>query len=127
MNARDFFTSMPELCNAEDAHREGSIIGFMYDQNLVKDPVWSRSSLDQVDPDRRLLQAFRWEGDRQAKAQCFRLVQIMDRKHHVDQGETQYQAELDALVAMARAAEPLVPKVAEVMSVDQALAAFWNV
>ena len=128
MKSRDFLVSMPAICGADDAEREGSVIGFMFDQNAQNEAAWQRSEADRFDPDRRLLKAFRWEGgNREAKAQCLRLVQIMDRKHHVDQGETQYQAELDALVAVAKAAEPLVPEVTAVMTTGQALSAFWNV
>jgi hypothetical protein len=128
MKSRDFFVLMPKLCGADDAEREGSVIGFMFDQNAQNESTWIRSEDDKNHPDRRLLNAFRWEGgDREAKAQCFRLVQIMDRKHHIDQGETQYQTELDALVAIAKAAEPLAPEVTAVMTTEQALGTWWNV
>ena len=128
MKAREFFTAMPRICGAADARREASLIGFMYDQNLYGDSAWERSDFDRVNPDHRLSRAFNWDCTNEpAKEQCFRLVQIMDRKHHIDQGETQYQDELDQLVQEAVDAEPLFPEIAQYMTVQEALMlGGWN-
>jgi hypothetical protein len=128
MKAREFFTAMPRICGAQDIEREASLIGFMYDQNLCGDHAWKRTDFDRVSPDHRLQRAFNWDcTNKPAKEQCFRLVQIMDRKHHIDQGETQYQEELDELVEAAVSVEAMTPEVAEVMTVQEALmAGGWN-
>jgi hypothetical protein len=128
MRVRDFFVKIPELCGGKNADRWASIIGYVYDLELMDDSAFDRNAEDKADPDNRFEVVFAFNGGNPDKVeQCKRLVRILMFNHYLeDHNEPEYREAIEANYKVALAAQELYPDIADVMSVEDAMLEGWN-
>jgi len=123
----DFAMQIPYLCGAEDPERWARLSKMAYDDEMDHDrSVFKRKETDFFQPGRRLRSAFAFTAfphDAGKAAHCMNLLKIWEISHYEkEHGESGHEAEKQDLILDAIEAEKKYPDIAEVLTVEQAVA-----
>jgi hypothetical protein len=123
-----FLMEAPHLCGANNPERHAKAIELIYKHELENPKsVFAINDLDRKDPFNREV-LFGWQAmDARKKEHCKNLAALIMLSHrkdiHKDEG---LEVDIDNLYARASADQQYYPDVAEYMTADQALRAWWN-
>lgn len=127
VNVLDFAMRVPYLCDSEDPERWARINKMAYDDEIDHDrSVFKRKETDISEPGRRLRPAFAFtafQHDKGKARHCYNLLKIWEISHYeIEHGEAGHEKEKQDLMLDAIADEKKYPEIAEVLSVEQAVA-----
>jgi hypothetical protein len=122
---RDLVIAAPRLCGSADAERWSKVNELVYDYEKANaGSPFSKNANDATDPYNRCKVLFAFtDGDEKKKEQCKRLFRIAELSHYKNEdGDLSVNTELDALIVEGVYAESENAVIAEVLTVDEAVA-----
>lgn len=127
VNVLAFAMRIPYLCGAEDPERWARLNKMAYDDELDHDKsVYARKISDMETPGRRLRVFFgftAFKHDQDKAKHCYNLLKIWEISHYeIEHGESGHEKEKQNLIVEAVSDEKKYPDIAEVLTVEQAVA-----
>ena len=128
-----FIPEIAYLCGSQNADRISDVMVYVYSKELKPGSVYDRNDVDRASPENR--SRFIWamlrddpSVDLGAVEHCRKLMEIIERIDYLDEhGEKEQESIINNLFFEVQKEQINFPKIAEVMSAEEAVSSWWNV